>query len=141
MLYFSLNTNHDLNKNKNELLNSNKLKENKTFKKSNYKRNNYKSESNLFKDYNNNNRIFSLKSKEISMKKRNNLSRNNSIRFKSKFKSTDWKNSILESIISNIIGNMDKKTNDLLFSNQDYHHNNIKMFTILELYNKKIKNI
>ena len=131
-------------KNKYELLNSNKLKESKTFKKSKYNINsNYKSESNLFKDYNNSNQIFNLKSKEISMKKTNNLSRNNSMGFKSKIKSTDWKNCILESIISNITDNLDKKANDLFFFNQDqdYHHNNIKMFTILDLYNKKIKNI
>jgi hypothetical protein len=127
-------------KNKNELLNSNKLKENKSFKQSNYNisRNN-KSESNLFKDYNNSNRIFILKGKEISMKNRKNLSRNNPMEFKIKFKSTDWKNSILESIISNITDNLDKKANDLLFSGEDYHHSNIKMFTIIDLYNKKIK--
>ena len=125
-------------KNKKEILNSNKLKENKVFKKANYNINsNYKSESNLFKDYNKNKGIFNLKSKEILMKNRNNLSRNNSMGLKIKFKSTDWKNSILERIISNIIENLDKKTNDLFFSGEEYHHSNIKMLTILDLYNKK----
>lgn len=97
----------------------------------------YKSKINLFKEYKNNNNFsnININYNKILKLSNNILSRNNSLNYKKVEKNTDWKNSILDSIIFNI--NKSINNNNNIFSDDIYHHKNIKMFTILDLYNDK----
>ena len=103
---------------------------------------------NIFRDYINNDyklnhkKYINLKGSITNMKINKILSRNNSMDLRLKNKKTNWKNNILETIISNLT-NINKNTSKINFYDDNNNHHKIKMFTILDLYhkNKKILNI
>ena len=119
---------------------SKELNQNKTQK--------YKSGINIFNIYKNNIKnekdikFFDLKINLTFLKKNNKF--NNAfnskkcINIEKNVKKSDWKNNILENIISNIT-KVNKNVNKINFYDDNYNHQNIKMFTILDLYNKKPK--
>lgn len=102
-----------------------------------------KSEINIFSLYSKNSinkeKFIDLK-KDISYMQYNDiLLKNRTINSKQKEKKSDWKNKILESIITNIT-KINKKGSKINFYDDNYNHQNIKMFTILDLYKKTNKN-
>ena len=111
------------------------------------KDNNQKSDINTLNIFNAYSYNFKKKEKFINLK--NNISymkynnifpRKSIINLKLKEKKSNWKNNILEGIITNIT-KINKKPNDLSFYDENYNHYNIKMFTILDLYNKNHKGL
>ena len=104
-----------------------------------------KSEINIFNLYNKNSRNkkkFIGLTNDISYMQQYNkflLKSNYFSNPKPKEKKSDWKNDILENIITNIT-NVNKKENKINFYDDNYNHQNIKMFTILDLHKKNQKN-
>lgn len=117
------------------MLNLNIIKENKDNNSKN------SSEMNIFKEYiyNNyiNNQKMNLKDNLFNMKYNNFFFKSNSMDNKLKNKKSDWKNEILDCIISNLTNNKKKKVSKINFYDDNNNHQKIKMFTILDLYNKK----
>ena len=68
------------------------------------------------------------------MKYNNFFPRKSIIDIKLEEKKSNWKNNILEGIITNIT-KINKRRNNINFYDENYNHHNIKMFTILDLYN------
>ena len=104
----------------------------------------YNSEIDLFNIYNNtikDNKQFKNLKKNSAYKKYNNIFLGQYFfNLRLKKNKVDWKNNILESVISNITKNY-KNGKDMSFYDDNYNHRNIKMFTILDLYNKNHKSL
>ena len=76
----------------------------------------------------------------ITFLKYNNIyNRKSFINIKQNVNKSDWKNNILENIITNITKVNKNVNSNINFYDDNYNHQNIKMFTILDLYNKKPK--
>ena len=105
----------------------------------------YKSQINIFNIYNNNSfnkkeKFINLNNNVTYMKYNNFLPRKSIINIKLEEKKSNWKNNILEGIITNIT-KINKRRNNINFYDENYNHHNIKMFTILDLYNENHKNL
>jgi len=113
--------------------------------KKNKKNNISKEKINIFRDYINNDyklnhkKYINLKGSIANLKINKLLSRNKSMGLRLKNKKTNWKNNILETIISNLT-NINKNTSKINFYDDNNNHHKIKMFTILDLYHKNKKN-
>ena len=134
-LYIKNNENYSENSKINELNNFEifkDLNENKTQK--------YKSGINIFNMYKNNIKndikFINLKSNMTFLKYNSIFNRKDFININQNVKKFNWKNNILENIITNIT-KVNKNVNNINFYDDNYNHQNIKMFTILDLYNKK----
>ena len=134
-LYIKNNENYSENSKINELNNFEifkDLNENKTQK--------YKSGINIFNMYKNNIKndikFINLKSNMTFLKYNSIFNRKDFININQNVKKSNWKNNILENIITNIT-KVNKNVNNINFYDDNYNHQNIKMFTILDLYNKK----
>ena len=105
----------------------------------------YKSQINIFNIYNNNSfnkkeKFINLNNNVTYMKYNNFFPRKSIINIKLEEKKSNWKNNILEGIITNIT-KINKRRNNINFYDENYNHHNIKMFTILDLYNENHKNL